>query len=258
MGRRTIIIGDTHGCLTETMELIEKVKYMPEHDRLILAGDLMDKGPDVLPLLKWAHENKIETVVGNHEDWYNRYHKHVLKKAADEKYNNPMATERNAGKIAVYETLPPHIITWLSTWPTYLRFGMAWFVSHAGLLPGKPIEAQDLNSLIRMRYIDPVKKKFVALNGDLSQPAGTVWWTDLYDQPINIIYGHAGWEKQGAVVTPRREGVGTTIGLDTGCVFGSYLTAAVFDGQGDEITSHQDPTFVEVKAKQRYGRMGEE
>lgn len=255
---RTIIVGDTHGCLTELMELLEKVKYLPATDRLILAGDLMDKGPSVLPLLNWAKNNRIECILGNHEDWYLRFHKHAMKEKTDQAYNNPMRTPRNAGKIAVYETIPVEILEWMATWPTYLKFGLAWFVSHAGLLPGKPIEAQDLNSLIRMRYVDPVKKKFAALNPDLSQPAGTVWWTDLYDQPINIVYGHAGWERQGAVVTQRKDGIGMTVGIDTGCVFGSYLTAAIFDGREDEITSHADPTFVDVKAKQRYGRMGEE
>ena len=41
---RTIIIGDVHGCFTEFTELLEKCEIGSE-DRLILVGDLMDRGP---------------------------------------------------------------------------------------------------------------------------------------------------------------------------------------------------------------------
>lgn len=42
---RTIIVGDIHGCATEFRQLLETVDYKPGHDLLILAGDLVNKGP---------------------------------------------------------------------------------------------------------------------------------------------------------------------------------------------------------------------
>ena len=43
---RVIVIGDVHGCLRELDNLLDKVDYQQGHDTLVLAGDLVDKGPD--------------------------------------------------------------------------------------------------------------------------------------------------------------------------------------------------------------------
>ena len=43
---RTIIIGDVHGCAKELSALLDKVKADPEKDRLIMLGDLFDRGPE--------------------------------------------------------------------------------------------------------------------------------------------------------------------------------------------------------------------
>ena len=42
---RVIVIGDVHGCLDELEALLRKVDYVEGNDTLILAGDLVDKGP---------------------------------------------------------------------------------------------------------------------------------------------------------------------------------------------------------------------
>ena len=42
---RLIVIGDVHGCLDELHELLAKVEYSQGNDTLVLAGDLVDKGP---------------------------------------------------------------------------------------------------------------------------------------------------------------------------------------------------------------------
>ena len=41
--KRTIIVGDVHGCLQELSELLEKCKYNDSCD-LIFVGDLVNKG----------------------------------------------------------------------------------------------------------------------------------------------------------------------------------------------------------------------
>lgn len=51
---RVIVVGDVHGCVDELKALMRKVDYVQGNDTLILAGDLVDKGPDsigVSPLL---------------------------------------------------------------------------------------------------------------------------------------------------------------------------------------------------------------
>jgi hypothetical protein len=41
---RTIVIGDLHGCYEEAVELLDRVAAC-ESDRVIFAGDLVDRGP---------------------------------------------------------------------------------------------------------------------------------------------------------------------------------------------------------------------
>ena len=43
---RTIIIGDIHGCSGALRVLLERIKPDENADRLILLGDLFDRGPD--------------------------------------------------------------------------------------------------------------------------------------------------------------------------------------------------------------------
>src|SRR5687768_11473240 len=42
--RRTIVVGDIHGCYDELTELIDKVK-LKKTDRVVSVGDLITKGP---------------------------------------------------------------------------------------------------------------------------------------------------------------------------------------------------------------------
>ncbi len=70
---RTIIIGDIHGCYKEFLSLLKKVGYKRKKDRLILLGDLMDRGPCSYEVLQWAirwKKNNPDTfflIRGNHE-----------------------------------------------------------------------------------------------------------------------------------------------------------------------------------------------
>ena len=42
---RLLVVGDVHGCKDELAELLAKANYTHGQDNLILAGDLVDKGP---------------------------------------------------------------------------------------------------------------------------------------------------------------------------------------------------------------------
>ena len=72
--KRTIFIGDIHGCVEEFDEMLAKLSYNPQEDRVILLGDLVDRGPDSAGLVKKAREMKLECLMGNHEHkfvkWY--------------------------------------------------------------------------------------------------------------------------------------------------------------------------------------------
>ena len=65
---RFLVMGDIHGCLKEFNELVEKMQYEQGRDRLVLLGDLTDKGPDSLGVVRRARELGAMCIRGNHDD----------------------------------------------------------------------------------------------------------------------------------------------------------------------------------------------
>jgi bis(5'-nucleosyl)-tetraphosphatase (symmetrical) len=62
-------IGDIQGCYDEFKLLLEQIRFDASHDRLWLTGDLVNRGPrsvDVLRLVK-SFGNSVVTVLGNHD-----------------------------------------------------------------------------------------------------------------------------------------------------------------------------------------------
>ncbi|HNL01940.1 MAG TPA: metallophosphoesterase, partial [Leptospiraceae bacterium] len=65
MGVRTIFIGDVHGCVDELKEMIGILGPTRE-DRIILLGDLINRGPDSPGVVRFVFENGFESLMGNH------------------------------------------------------------------------------------------------------------------------------------------------------------------------------------------------
>lgn len=72
-GPRTLVVGDIHGKLELFVRLLEEMEYRSGRDRLVLIGDLIDRGEDskgVVDLALALKRESPETVVvlqGNHE-----------------------------------------------------------------------------------------------------------------------------------------------------------------------------------------------
>ena len=73
------VIGDVHGCYDEFTALRKKIEKKDPDAVIILTGDLIDRGPKVWEMLRWAMKNitedgKYQCICGNHEDmvlnWY--------------------------------------------------------------------------------------------------------------------------------------------------------------------------------------------
>ncbi|HEX8909086.1 MAG TPA: metallophosphoesterase, partial [Anaeromyxobacteraceae bacterium] len=63
MSVRTIVVGDVHGCLEELDELLRLVELRPGFDRLVFVGDLLDRGPDSLGVVRRARELRARSVL---------------------------------------------------------------------------------------------------------------------------------------------------------------------------------------------------
>lgn len=65
----TWVIGDVHGCFATLERLLDRIEWAPGRDRLLLVGDLVNKGTRSLEVLRWAvaHDEHVEAVLGNHD-----------------------------------------------------------------------------------------------------------------------------------------------------------------------------------------------
>ena len=66
----TWAIGDLQGCRAELEDLLDAVSFDASRDRLWLLGDLINRGPDyldVLRLLKTLPRKNVKCVLGNHD-----------------------------------------------------------------------------------------------------------------------------------------------------------------------------------------------
>lgn len=227
--RRTITIGDIHGCLDEFDELLKDVEYKRGEDRLVLLGDLIDRGPDPAGVVRRAFEIGAESVMGNHEEKALRWRKHEMRRIEDPKhYKNPMAAV-NEKRLAQWAEIPPDLWDWIAKWPVFIHLTDEWTAVHGGCTPGVPIEQQKPNELMRMRYIDTARKKMASLNEKGEAPENSVHWTTLWQGPRNIVYGHyTRKDIHTTIADAELSRPVWTLGIDTGCVHGDFLTAAIF------------------------------
>lgn len=65
---RVFVMGDVHGCLKEMNDLLKVIQFQANKDVLILAGDLVFRGPDSLGVIRRANELNALCVRGNHDD----------------------------------------------------------------------------------------------------------------------------------------------------------------------------------------------
>src|SRR4051812_30920182 len=66
MNGRLIAVGDIHGCHLEFAELLERLE-LGKDDKLILLGDLINRGPDSNKVIDLAKANRAVSLLGNHE-----------------------------------------------------------------------------------------------------------------------------------------------------------------------------------------------
>lgn len=231
--KRTIVIGDIHGCAEEFGQLLKEVEYNQTVDRLLLLGDLIDRGPDPAGTVALAWAVGAESVMGNHEEKALRWRKHELKRKADPThYKNPMSNVAES-RLKQWAEIPDEHWEWINKWPAFAHINEHWTAVHGGCIPDLAIEDQKPNELMRLRYVRIIpqpsgynKYKMASLSdaGEAPEPKPgeqVAHWTELWTGPRDIVYGH--YTRDDVHITKN------TLGLDSGCVHGGALAAAIFE-----------------------------
>lgn len=216
---RTLVVGDVHGCLGELKELLRRSGFRRGSDRLVFAGDLVDRGPDSLGVVRLAMEMGAESVMGNHEEKHLRYRRHSIRAMVDRAYKNPMFEPHPH----VHKSFGPAEWEWLGRLPLTVWLNDSTVVVHGGFALDSTPQHPHLNSC-RIRFVDVRTEKSVPGIGSVGQPDGALFWTGLYDGGengrTNVIFGHQPFQRPNVT---RNKGY-WTLGLDTGCCYGDYLS----------------------------------
>ena len=233
--RETFVVGDVHGCLPELTELLDKAKYDPSRIRLIFVGDLVDRGPDSKGVVDLVRSLNAECIRANHEDRLIRYFRHeLIRKETGQK--NPVYLSEH--KQAVYKSLSEDDLVWMASLPYTTNISDKAYAVHAGCEPNKHFIDQDPDQLIRCRYVND-KGRSQPLPKDKSQPKGTKFWAEAWDQPYDIVFGHNVFP--GAPVVFKNKN-NTCFGIDGGACFGGMLIGMWYERK----------EFVSVKARKDY------
>jgi bis(5'-nucleosyl)-tetraphosphatase (symmetrical) len=247
-------IGDVQGCYAALRRLLDKCRFDPAHDRVWLVGDLVNRGPHSLAVLRFVKSlgKRAITVLGNHD-------LHLMVVAAGH------AKPHHGDTLDAILRAPDReeLLHWLRQ-QKMMHAGHGYAMVHAGLLPqwsikkalalageveaalqaddgdeflrrmygNKPERWRDglrgydrlrciTNVLTRMRLCTDAGRLEFAHKGDPAEsPRGYKPWFKIAQRRSRrtpVIFGH--WASLGLYTGSN------VFALDTGCVWGRELTA---------------------------------
>lgn len=257
----TYAIGDIQGCFNQLQELLLKIKFNADKDKLWFAGDIVNRGPDSLKTIRFIkslEENAI-TVLGNHDlNLLAVAHgcakpskkdtiQAILDASDSDKILNwlqhrPFAHYQKKHHICmIHAAIHPawslsQTLTYAAEMETILQGPNAqcFFQNMYGDTPNKwntELAGWDrlrfiTNCFTRLRYMN--KNLEFCLNekdapGSQAENIHPWYEFDKQDEKLNIIFGH--WS------TLKNPELKHLHPLDTGCLWGGKLTALKIDRQ---------------------------
>jgi bis(5'-nucleosyl)-tetraphosphatase (symmetrical) len=259
-------IGDLQGCHAEFMALIGRIGFDARRDRLWLTGDLVNRGPDSLAVLREVKSlgDAVTVVLGNHD-----LHQLAMAYA-------PRGVRKRERELEAVLDAPDaaELLHWLAARPLLHRErGVAWTLVHAGLPPewtlgdaercareveqalrenreellgsmygntpdrwspslaGRERLRFIVNCLTRLRVVDLEGRLLLSHKGPVEDaPRGAIPWFRHPQRATRsdaIVFGH--WSALGYLSEPG------LLCLDTGCVWGGGLTAKRLDSDAGPV-----------------------
>jgi len=264
------LVGDLQGCCDPLERLLQTLDFSPSRDRLFVLGDLVNRGPDSLGVLRRlrALGGAATCLLGNHD-------LHLLAIA-----HGVRKPHRSDTLDAILQA--PDRDDWLN-WLRQQRLAVwdaGWLMVHAGVLPqwdaartvalageveamlrspdlgdfltqmygNEPARWDDaltgvsrwrcvVNALTRLRFCTADgTMEFATKEGVGGAPEGFLPWFEVLGrgtQGTPVAFGH--WSTLGLIDRP------DLLALDTGCVWGGRLTAVRVDGGRREIVQIECP-----------------
>ena len=256
------LIGDLQGCNEPLQRLLRKIDFSPSRDTLYLLGDLVNRGPDSLAVLRSLSKlgDAARCLLGNH-DLNLLGIRHGLRKP-------------HRGD-TVQQVLDAPDCDCLLDWLRHRQMAIhahGWLMVHAGVLPqwstsqtmalaaeveralrgpdlarflagmygNTPLQWQDslsgaerlrviVNALTRMRFCTADGlMEFASTGGTQTALPGYLPWFEVPGRKTAgtpVAFGH--WSTLGSDTAAAGGGLlANTLPLDTGCVWGGCLTAA--------------------------------
>ncbi len=200
---RKFAIGDIHGCLDKLEDLLGKIDPKPD-DCLIFLGDYIDRGENtkgvIDALIKLSSHCKCIFLRGNHEDMLIEYmafgsNRSMFRANGGDKTVLSYTGKKTASGRILTEMMPRDHKDFMKELK-WMHEDDSHIYVHAGIRAGIPLKMQDVMDLIWIR-------------GEFHEtPTGL---------DKKIIFGHCPFTKP--FVRDDK------IGIDTGAVYGRYLTA---------------------------------
>ena len=255
------LIGDLQGCNAPFQRLLQAIDFSPSRDTLYLLGDLVNRGPDSLAVLRSlaALGDAAQCLLGNHD-------LHLL--ALSEGVRKP--SRKDTAQEVLVAPDGKALIDWLRHRAMAIE-AHGWLMVHAGVLPqwsvvqtmalareveqvlrgpdlkgfltamysNTPAQWRDdlqgtdrlrviVNALTRLRFCTSEGvMEFTSNEGASSAPAGYLPWFAVAQRVsavTPIAFGH--WSTLVTDATATGGLRHKTLPLDTGCVWGGCLTAA--------------------------------
>ncbi|QOL26639.1 symmetrical bis(5'-nucleosyl)-tetraphosphatase [Thalassotalea sp. LPB0316] len=255
------LVGDIQGCYSELQSLLERVEFDPKKDQLWAAGDLVARGSNSLATIVFLQSlgTSFNTVLGNH-DLHLMAIYHGLKKAKKSDNLDSLLTSKHIGNIIEWLAQFPLLLP-LPDGKSYL--------SHAGISPQWTLEEALANAAFaekkirgksRIKWLERMygnapnnwcdvktktdrfrytinaytRMRFCYADGSLEfacksspkdAPKNVQPWFNLMTKEQASYYWYFGhWAAlMGKTNNPH------IIALDTGCVWGNYLTMLNYD-----------------------------